>query len=587
MKAIRYCMLVTLLAVSAAAFGQDDVVIRAMRDELSRSMKQLRLSDLDKPYFISYRVDDNTTTKISATLGQLTDENLYSGRRLAVNVRVGNFGLDNANFLQLRSPNSFSGDCGCHSTLPLDDDYTQIRREIWLATDAAYKQSASQLAAKRSVLEHRQNGKGLADFTPQAATTLVEKPISLKTDVAALESLARELSAQFRSSPEFLYSSVDMWVMNDYVRFVDSEGTTFAHPEPIVLLDVKASLPAKDGQPLRDWFRVYATGPEGLQKDALIARTRDLIARLKALSAASTLESYNGPVLFEGEASADVVAQVFAPAIIAIRRPLSDEPRFEAQFQQVISQFGGTLSDRLGARVLPESFDVTDNPRTSRFHDVPLFGAVEIDDEGSASTGVKIVEKGILKRLLSGRTPTLQTTASTGSVRGSGAAPSNLFFTVAKPKTGDDLHKELLSAAKQRGYDYGIIVRHAGASPLSAFMRLAASSQGADAGGGTEIYKLFADGHEELVRADIEPIPLGAFKEILDGGDTPSISHASFTPFGGPMFARASGGGTSDRNFIVASYVVPSLLFEEVSLKQPVGSAPKPPTLPSPLAGIR
>ncbi len=33
----------------------------------------------------------------------------------------------------------------------------------------------------------------------------------------------------------------------------------------------------------------------------------------------------------------------------------------------------------------------------------------------------------------------------------------------------------------------------------------------------------------------------------------------------------------------VVSYVVPSLLFDEVSMKEPVSAAPKPPLLPSPL----
>jgi len=340
MKSIAYCVSLALLALTAAAYGQDDVVTKAMRDELSRSMKELRLSDLDKPYFISYRIDDNATTKISATLGQLTDENLYHGRTLSVSVRVGDFKLDNSNFLQLRSANSFEGDCGCHSTIPLDDDYSQIRREIWLATDAAYKHSASQLAAKRSALEHRQHAKELPDFTPEAATTVIEKPRSMKADVAALEDLARELSAQFRAYPEFMYSSVNMWVMNDYVRFVDSEGTVVVHPEPIVVLDVRASLPASDGQPLRDLFRVFATGPEALQKKALEARTTDLITRLKALSAANTLEQYNGPVLSEGEASAEVMGQVFAPAIVALRPPLSDEPSLRRSFSKSSANSG-------------------------------------------------------------------------------------------------------------------------------------------------------------------------------------------------------------------------------------------------------
>jgi predicted Zn-dependent protease len=586
MKQVGCSVLLVVFALASAALGQDDVVTKAMRDELSRSMKDLHLPNLDKPYFISYRVDDTTTAKISATLGEITDENLYRGRNLAVSVRVGDFNLDNSNFLQLRSVNNFAGDCGCHSTLPLDDDYTQIRRQIWLATDAAYRSSASELAAKRSVLEHRQHGKDLPDFTPQAATTLIEKIPVIKTDVAALKLLARELSGQFRSSPEFLFSSVDIWAIDNYVRFIDSEGTASSRLEPVFVMDVRASLPASDGQPLRDWFRVYASSLEDLQKDALVARTRDLIARMKALSVAKTLDQYSGPVIFEGEASADVVGQVLAPALVALRPPLSDEPKFEAQFQQFLNQFGGTLSDRVGTRVLPQTFNVTDNPTISHFRDASLYGAERVDDEGTPSHEVKIIENGVLKNLLAGRTPTPQTKTSTGSVRGNGAAPSNLFVTTQNPKTSEELHKQLLSAAKERGYDYGIIIRNTGVGPLNSFMRLAASSQGVDLGGGTAVYKLFANGHEELVRADIEPISLAAFRDILAGGDATSVTNESVVPFGGRMFSRTSAGGSAN-NFTITSCVVPSLLFEEVSLKQPVGSAPQPPTLPSPLAAVR
>lgn len=576
------CWTLLLFACVSAAMAQDDVVMKAMRDELSRSIQNLRLPSLDKPYFISYRIDETTTAKISATLGRMTEENLYRGRNLNVSVRVGDFNLDNSNFLRLRSFNDFAGDCGCHSTIPLDDDYTQIRRQIWLATDAAYRSSASELAAKRSVLEHRPHGKELADFTPQPPTTHIEKPLVIKQDVASLEALARDLSVQFRSSPEFLYSSVDMWVIDTYVRFVDSEGTAYSRLEPLLVLDVRASLPASDGQQLQDWFRVYVSSPNDLQKDVLLARTRDLIARMKTLSTAKTLDQYTGPVLFEGEASAEVVAQILAPALVAFRTPLSDEPRFEAQFQQFLTQFGGTLSDRVGAKVLPSTLSVTDNPGVNSFHQVALYGAETIDDEGTPSREVKLIENGILKNLLSGRTPTQQTKSSTGSVRGNGAAPSNLFISAQNPKSSEQLREQLLSAAKDRGYDYGIIIRNTGAAPLNAFMRLAASSRGADLGGGTAVYKFFADGHEELVRAEIEPISLTAFKDILAAGDATSVAHESFIPFGGGMLARANLG--SRNNFTISSYVVPSLLFEEVSLKPPVASAPQPPTIPSPLA---
>ena len=45
-----------LFGGSAPVFGAGDDVMRAMRDELARSMRKLQLENLDKPYFVAYRV---------------------------------------------------------------------------------------------------------------------------------------------------------------------------------------------------------------------------------------------------------------------------------------------------------------------------------------------------------------------------------------------------------------------------------------------------------------------------------------------------------------------------------------------------
>src|SRR5262249_47426461 len=142
-----------------------------------------------------------------------------------------------------------------------------------------------------------------------------------------------------------------------------------------------------------------------------------------------------------------------------------------------------------------------------------------------------------------------------------------------------------LTMAKHRGYDFGIVVRHVGAGTLSAYSRMAYSMGGVGGTTGAAIYKIYAEGHEQLVRADIAPIPLTNFKDIVAAGNNPSVYHTAFVSFAGAMFARA--GGRSGRQPAVVSYVVPPLLFEEVSLKQLVGAAPKPPVLPSPLASLR
>jgi predicted Zn-dependent protease len=581
MKNIVCRILFLQLALSSVAFTQDDVVMKAMRDELSRSMTQLHLADLDKPYFIAYRVTDNSTTKVSATLGQLTDKTVYRGRRLAVEVRVGDYKLDNTNFVGVHAGGN--GSCGCHSTLPIDDDYGQIRREIWLATDGEYKAAAGQLSAKRSVLEHRQRGQQLADFTAQQPITLAAKPADLKLDTSGLEDLARELSSVFRGSPEILSSGLDLYLMNTYVRFIDSEGTSFTRSVPIVTLDVRASTQAADGQPLSDAFRIYGVSADALRRDELLGRTRELLARIKALRTAPVLDAYNGPVLFEQDASAQVVSQVLAPALIASRIPISDEPRFEAQFQQFLSQFGGTLADKVGGRILPEGFNLIDNPRATQPGDGKLLASYDVDDEGTPSHEVKLVDNGILKSLLAGRTPTPQTKTSTGSVRGLSAAPSNVFLTASKASSESDLRKQLVQAAQQRGYDFGIVVRDVMGANVSPLMRM---SYGAAGSGGAAVYKVYADGHEELVRADIATIALNDFKDILAAGDKASVHDTVFIPFSALMLARASG-MEMENNFVVSSYSVPSLLFEELSLKSPTGTTPKPPVLASPMASLR
>ena len=67
------CLLLSAfcLLVSELARAQDDVVLRAMRDELARSMQQLQLEKLEKPYFIAYRVQEKNTADVMASFGAL------------------------------------------------------------------------------------------------------------------------------------------------------------------------------------------------------------------------------------------------------------------------------------------------------------------------------------------------------------------------------------------------------------------------------------------------------------------------------------------------------------------------------------
>src|SRR5262245_37681644 len=57
-----------LSLASAAQPSGEDVVLKALGDELKRSMS-LRLEGLDQPYFIQYAIDETTTYRVAATYG--------------------------------------------------------------------------------------------------------------------------------------------------------------------------------------------------------------------------------------------------------------------------------------------------------------------------------------------------------------------------------------------------------------------------------------------------------------------------------------------------------------------------------------
>src|SRR5258706_8072429 len=56
------------LCLSLPAFSQDDVILRAMKDELERSL-QRRIFSLDAPYFFEYRVEERTDISVGSPLG--------------------------------------------------------------------------------------------------------------------------------------------------------------------------------------------------------------------------------------------------------------------------------------------------------------------------------------------------------------------------------------------------------------------------------------------------------------------------------------------------------------------------------------
>jgi predicted Zn-dependent protease len=581
--------LASVLLCATPLVAADDAVTRAMRDELARSMRKLQLENLQKPYFIAYRMVDSDSCTATASFGALISSTCGGGsgsspsrtRSLSVEVRVGDYARDNTNFYAFQLAASgvvhtfVIGGMG----ISIDDNYDELRRQLWVATDSGYKQALDVYAKKKAALEHRTRTDDAPDFSKEEVVT--DSEIMPRVELSAAEAAAtvKSLSALFRQAPGIDNSEVQLSGTNQLVRYLNSEGTSFTRQTSQLALTARADTQASDGIPLTDFEVVYAHSLRELpSREELAKRVQALQARLQNLRTATLVERYAGPVLFEGEAAAELVAQSIGSAVIGLPRLVVDDVRFE----KIFGSEDNTLTDKLGGRVFPPFLSLTDNPAAREFQGKPLFGGYQVDDDGVKAHPTTLVDKGTFKEMLHSRALVHGTTQSSSSRRGPGPVPSNLLFSSDKSLTTDQLKAELIRLVKEHGKEYGVLIRRiANASlvqPLGRGRTVFITTRGAssiDMEPVLEAYKVYSDGREELVRnLNIQGFSLAAFKDIVAVSDTPYVNTA---PFRTRRISPVNTGMSFSATPTLVSVAVPSLLFDDMTLQRPTGEIPNLP----------
>ncbi len=565
----RLPFVLALLALAPAAFA-DDALFDVMSIELDRSMAKLQLGDLEKPYFISYRIEDRDIATISGRLGSITSNDRSRGRTLTVEVRVGSPDFDNSNFLRL-GPGA--GRLGRTTQAPLDDNPKELRRRLWLTTDAAYKSALEDLAGKQAAMQNMRTTEEIPDFSPADPFQSVDDLSRNEPDFEAVAELVKATSGAFRETPEVTNSSVRATWNGIVVHFLSSEGSRFTAKRSYLAYAASASAQASDGLPIADSFSLYGREQGDLPARAeLVTQVRELAGRVRDLREAPLLDRYNGPVLFEGVAAVQAFAQGFAPSLLGQRLPISGDSRF----RQAAAQLENPFLDKLGARVLPSFLSVKDDPTAES-----SMGRYAADDEGVKAGPTQLVTDGVLETLLTTRTPVRGVLASSGSRRAGGPSPSSLIVTSSEGGDRAALKQQLIKTIEQRRKEYGIIVRRLGGS-RGARGRSRGGRGGGGGGAGSSVggpvlaYKVFPDGREQLVRnLQFGDLSAASFKDILAASNQQTVHHATFRSSN--PFARSASGGTP-----LVTWAVPDLLFEDLTLSGPRGEVPSPPLLAPP-----
>lgn len=570
------------LALGGGSLGvASQETLRAMRDELARSKRELRLPSLEQPYYIQYSLHNNAHYSVKASFGSLLDSRQFHEKRLTVGLRVGSAQFDNTNFFDPALGFFGSSDDEerfKNRSLPLELDYASLRRELWLATDAAYKQSAELFAKKQAALKNRVRLDTLPDFTLLPPATLLDTATTPAFDKKYFEQLAIQLSAIFRDFPAVTLSTVTIEYIPGQEIFANSEGREFIRTATLAGIEIAATAQAPDGMPVAQTYTTYSRFPSALpSRDSLTKAARLLAETLSKAVRAPVATAYSGPVLFESQAAAEAFLQIFAPNLATQRSPvtergISDNPQ-NANFQ-----------NKIGARVLPEFISVAAAPNLSNFAGAQLVGSYKIDDEGVPAESFIIIKDGYLKGLLSSRTPTRRVNRSNGHNRGGAAMFGVLEMSATKARSlpNRKLRERMMQLCKDRDLPYGIIVRKI-LNPNILMTTIYNLTEGDFPFARTpgqmtalEVYRIYPNGREELVRGcDIAGLTVQSFKEILAVGDR----KIPYNCYALPVTASFFSGGSQ---FVPASALVPDLLFEDVEIRPLEEDFSKPPILPHP-----
>jgi hypothetical protein len=552
--------IVLALSLAPAATAQDSPTMRAMADELARSMASLRLPDQPAPYYIEYEVEDRASTRITARLGALVEDLTGHSRILRVGVRVGDYDFDNSLFNAPAGGGVVALQADGSTSAPLDDDYDAMRRQIWLATDAAYKRAVSVFARKKAAFQNRVGGDVIPDFSRESPQETVLGGLPTAYVNRDWPGRARQISAAFSGISIVESSEVSVADTRGTRYFLNSEGFKVVAPIEIASLRVSAETRASDGMAIRDVFTLVEKNLRDLPPvSELAGRARQMAEQLEERRAAPLGEEYTGPVLLEGQASAELIAQALAPALLA-RRPAESAGRG--------GRGGGAgqvtpFHRRIGLRVLAETFSVSDTPSLRELDGRPVAGAFVVDDHGIRARDVTLVEKGRLVTLLAGRAPLKGLLQSSGRTRGGDVLPAVLQVQSAEALTAVELRKKYLELLAIQDKPFGYIVRGI-ANP--------ADVPGGGPGSGPMIVdavKVTRDGREEMVRGlRLGAVPPPTFRDLLEASRERTLY--SFR------------GSATD----AVSVIVPNIIYEELEIQQSREITQKPPAVRSPLLTI-
>jgi TldD protein len=529
-------------------------VLQAMQGELQRSVDAYGKAD-PPAYFISYTISDLDSAEVSGSNGALLSSDETRDRWLEVQTRVGSFQLDSTHKIEGREPAWSSPG----TEVTLDDDIPLLRREIWRETDRQYRAAVQAYIGVQTSneVQARSAEQGAPDFSHEEPHASAGDPVDFHVDRKPWEEKARKYTAAFSTSPAVLNSIVTFTARSSNQYFVNSDGSQLSFGQIRYRLELFVQGKAPDGMDLQRYANFDWVDPSKAPSDATVLdQVRILTSQIVALQKAPLVEPFAGPTLLTGRAAAVFFHEVLGH-------------RLEGFRQKDVAE-GQTFTSKINQQILPDFITVRDDPTTQDVNGQVLLGFYPFDDEGIPSENVVLVDHGILKNFLMGRSPLVNFPHSNGHGRRQlGYQPiarmGNTIVQSSKTMSNAALRQLFIEEIRKQNKPFGLLIDDI----AGGFTFTGRAQPQAFQVQPLIVYKVFPDGRpDEMVRGvNIVGTPLISITKIIATGDTPEV-------FNG--YCGAESGS------VPVSAVAPEILISEMEVSKKEASTDTPPILPPP-----
>jgi predicted Zn-dependent protease len=531
-------------------------VLATLKAELDRSLQTLKSQPVP-PYFLSYEITDDQVVEVNASFGELTSSVRSRSRQLDIDLRVGDFRLDNTHLIATGFPEFNFLERFGFIQVPLEDGPEALRSIIWYNTDRKYKAAVEQYTKVKTAVQVAVSPEDKSDdFSREPAATYLEEPYLLTVEPKVWEEKVRKYTAPFARYGN-LYEAQAYFNADIETRwYVNSDGSEIQVSQPFYRLFISALSKADDGMELPRYESYFAFTPQGLPDDATVLKgVEGIIHDLEALRSAPIVDPYTGPAILSGRASGVFFHEIFGHRVEGHRQKSEEE--------------GQTFKKKVGQPVLAANFSVYSDPTLRRLGDSDLVGAYTYDNEGVKARRVVVVDHGILKNFLMSRSPIEGFPQSNGHGRrqqgfAAVARQSNLVVEVSDPVAHAELKRMLVEEIKKQNKPFGLYFQDieggftlTGRVIPNAFNVMPIM-----------VYRVYPDGREELVRGvDLIGTPLTTFSKMVAGDN---------------QIATFNGICGAESGAVPVSASSPAVLVSQIEVQKKEKSQERTPILPPP-----